>query len=104
MRNAYGFLAKRDLHQVVKETYTILKQIKRTVFFCWFGTKYYITGERLLALFAELDILNNVAYNIGFMWTDIVMLLVAVPGQTENDLLYYYAFYVGDFIFRFIFK
>lgn len=104
LRKAINFLLLRQLHDAVKEIYTVLKQVKRTVFFCWWGTKYYITGERLLALFAELDILNNISFNIGFMWTDLVMLMLVVPGETEADLLYYIFFYIGDFIFRFIFK
>ena len=58
----------------------------------------------MLKLFTELDILNNITFNIGFMWTDLIMLATVTPGYTTADLLYYIFFYVGDFLFRFIFK
>jgi len=38
------------------------------------------------------------------MWTDILMLVVGRPTETETDYAYYVAFYSGDFIFRFIFR
>ena len=38
------------------------------------------------------------------MWIDIVMLSVATPYNTVDDYAYFIAFYIGDFIFRFIFK
>jgi len=38
------------------------------------------------------------------MWTDIVMLIVGRPGYTETDYGFYVAFYLGDFLFRFIFR
>lgn len=104
LRKSINFLLLRQLHEAIKEIYTALKQINISVRNCYYGTKYYITVERLAALFAELDLLNNITFNIGYMWTDIVMLLVVEPGKTEADLLYYYAFYVGDFLFRFLFK
>ena len=38
------------------------------------------------------------------MWTDILMLVVGRPTETESDYAYYVAFYTGDFLFRFIFR
>ena len=38
------------------------------------------------------------------MWTDIIMLAIAKPGETESDYTYYVAFYIFDFIFRWLFR
>lgn len=103
LRKVFNFLLERKLHDAIKELYTVLKQVKRVSYFCYWGTKQYL-GEKILTLFTELDILNNIVYNLGYMWTDFVMLIVVQPGYTQSDLLYYIFFYIGDFIFRFIFK
>ena len=71
---------------------------------CYYGAKEFITGEGLVKLYTEYDIFSNILFNGGYMWTDIIMLLVGKNGETENNYYYYVAFYVGDFIFRFIFR
>ncbi len=46
----------------------------------------------------------NIAYNSGFIYTDLIMLFIGVPGETTVDWMYYVFFYVGDITFRFLFK
>lgn len=58
----------------------------------------------MLKLFTELDLLVNIVFNLGYMWTDIIMMVIGRPGETETDYAYYIAFYIGDFLFRFLFK
>lgn len=43
-------------------------------------------------------------FNVGYMWIDFIMLLTGTSGNTEENFRYYQAFYLSDFIFRFVFK
>lgn len=63
-----------------------------------------LNQEYLMSLFTKLNLLVNISFNLGFMWTDVVMLVVGRPGETESDYGYYVMYYIGDFLFRFIFK
>jgi hypothetical protein len=60
--------------------------------------------EYLTLLFGKFDIFANILFNAGFMYTDLTMMVIGIPGYTESDYLYYIMFYVGDFIFRFFFR
>ena len=80
-------------------------QYQYTVFrYCWYGLKQYTSGDYLLELITEGKIVENFLFNIGFMWTDVLMLVVGKPETTETDYAYYVAFYTGDLVFRFIFR
>jgi hypothetical protein len=57
-----------------------------------------------LELITEGKIIENFLFNIGYMWTDVIMLVVGRPGKTETDYAYYMGFYVGDLMFRWIFR
>jgi hypothetical protein len=63
-----------------------------------------LNAENLQNLIAKFDLVKNFAYNVGFIYTDIMMLNLAVPGETATDYMYYVAFYVGDLFFRFLFR
>lgn len=72
--------------------------------YCYYGSLEYFTIESMKRLYAEFDIVANIIFNAGYIWTDIVMLMVGKPGETETDYGFYVAFYTGDLIFRFIFR
>jgi hypothetical protein len=42
--------------------------------------------------------------NIGYIYTDVMMLYLGVPGFTESDYVYYLMFYLADFVTRFFFR
>ena len=72
--------------------------------YCYYGQKETFTGTYFQTLFSNWNFVQNLLFNAGYMWTDVVMLLLATPATTEEDYAYFMAFYVGDFIFRIIFK
>lgn len=96
--------AGRDLTSSVSEAYKSMRYVWSVSNNCYYGAKEFITGEGLVKLYTEYDIFSNILFNGGYMWTDIIMLLVGKNGETEVNYYYYVAFYVGDFIFRFIFR
>ena len=100
----YEFYEERQLTNAVTDGYNAMIYINPISVSCYYGALEYFNLEELGALFQEFDILKNIIFNIGFMWTDILMLIVGRPGETETDYGFYLAFYLGDFIFRFIFR
>ena len=100
----YEFFQERQLTQAVTEAYVALSYVGPITFYCYWGYVEYFTVDTLINLFVEFNIFYNVLFNIGFIWTDIIMLLVGRPGKTETDYAFYVAFYIGDLIFRFIFR
>jgi len=64
------------------------------------------TGEEnyFYKLIVEFDFIYNILFNFGYMWTDMVMILLGTPYNTAEPYPYYLAFYLGDFMFRFIFR
>ena len=73
-------------------------------YYCYFGGKNQFTAEYFTNLIAQLNILGNLYFNAGYIWTDIILLTVATPDTTEEDYMYFVSFYLGDLIFRFIFR
>jgi hypothetical protein len=100
----YDFFILRDLTSAVTDGYNAMIYINPVTVSCYYGILEYLDEEFINTLFVEFDLFNNILFNIGYMWTDIVMLLVGRPGETETDYGFYLAFYTGDFIFRFIFR
>jgi hypothetical protein len=63
-----------------------------------------LTIENFEKLLLEFDIGKNIMFNMGYLYTDLVMIVIGVPGQTEADYMYYLFFYMGDATFRFFFR
>ena len=84
--------------------YLGMKYTYPVTLYCWYGIKQYVDGQYLLDLIIKFKIFEVIMFNLGYMWTDFVMLALGRPGQTESDFAYYVSFYIGDFIFRWIFK
>ena len=100
----YSYYSERKLTNSVTDGYNALLYVKDITNQCYYGILEYFSVEGLTRLYSEFDLLKNIIFNIGYMWTDIIMLLVGRPGYTETDYAFYVAFYIGDFIFRFIFR
>lgn len=98
------FFDERDISNAALKFYISMQYMYTVVLYCYFGAKTWIDDNTLIHLVTELHIVENFFFNIGYMWTDIVMLIVGRPGETQTDYAYYVAFYVGDFIFRWLFK
>ena len=104
--NATNYMIERDLTNMVERIYNALEFIYSANFYCYYGFSSFISADFFSKLFSaeELNLPLNIAYNSGFIYTDIVMLMIGVPGETTVDWMYYVFFYVGDIIFRFFFR
>jgi len=99
-----NYIIERDLTNVVDRVNLALEYQYNITFNCYYGITQFFSFSNLAKLITNYDLVTNVAYNIGFMYTDIMMLVIGVPGETTNDYMYYVFFYIGDFFFRFLFK
>ena len=102
--NATRYYEERDISNMVTYVYNGMAFQYNVTYYCYYGSVIALQPENIRKLFLNWEILNNIIFNLGFMWTDVVMLVVGKPGQTEVDYAYYFAFYTGDLIFRFLFK
>ena len=100
----YEYYIERKLTSAVTDGYAALVYVKSISVYCYYGGLEYFTWQSIVNLYTDFDFLQNILFNEGFIRTDIVMLLVGVPGKTETDYAFYLFFYIGDFIFRFIFR
>lgn len=107
----FDYWERRNFEQFVDGLANALGLVNNTAQFCYYGTLDWIEDRAVgyeddgqTAQVSLLDpqlIARNVGFNIGFIWTDIVMLLLANPSNTEGDYFYFVAFYAGDLLFRF---
>jgi len=94
----------RDLLGSVFYFYNVVGFTYDVTYNCYYGMTKFVNLGNLEKLWLELDILYNIAFNVGYIYTDLVMIIIGVPGQTEADYLYYLFFYIGDLTFRFFFR
>jgi hypothetical protein len=104
MVNATNYYIDRQLSLAVENVYKTLSYTYKVNYHCYYGAIQFFNADNLLKLVTELNLLVNLAFNVGYMWTDIVMLVLGQPGETETDYAYYVSYYLGDFLFRFLFK
>lgn len=97
-------MQKRDLILVVDYYYNTLGYVYDITYNCYYGLSKFLNRENLERLWYELDIIKNIMFNLGYIYTDIVMIAIGVPGQTQSDYMYYLFFYLGDLTFRFFFR
>ena len=102
--NSVTAYEQRNIKDMVKNFYEAMKLQYKVTYYCWYGIKKYLGGQYLIDLIIKFKVIEVILFNLGYMWTDFVMLALGRPGQTESDFAYYVAFYIGDFFFRFIFK
>ena len=69
---------------------------------CYYGVESYIVLD-YATFFTLGGIGENVLFNLGFMFTDIVEILLNGP-DTIHKWTYYVAYRVGDFAMRFFYK
>ena len=96
------FETERKLVEAVAQAYIALAYTHEMSVYCYYGLNEMLSGGE--AFYQNYNFLENIMFNFGFMWTDIIMIVSAFTMGTEEDLAYYISFYVSDFFFRFIFK
>lgn len=55
------------------------------------------------SLFSSDEILQNVLYNLGYMFTDILGIVI-YDTTNENAYSYYVAYKIGDVLVRFLYR
>ena len=100
----YEAYVLRDLSSATYQAYVGMRYAHAVENHCYYGLQPLVNLDTLTKLYSEIDIVYNIIFNFGFIWTDTIMLLVGRPSQTESDYAYYFAFYLADLIFRFLFK
>ena len=69
-----------NLKDMVDKFYLGMKYTYPVTLYCWYGIKTYIDGQYLLDLIVKFKIFEVILFNIGYMWTDFVMLALGRPG------------------------
>lgn len=70
-------------------------------FNCYWGVKSYVVLD-WSTFISGGTVLNNILYNAGFMFTDIVIILTTSDTMVTN-YSYFLAAYLGDFFMRFFY-
>ena len=60
--------------------YNMLGYTYDITFNCYYGLTQFLTLENLAKLWLELDIVKNILFNAGYIYTDVVMITIGVPG------------------------
>ena len=102
--NATNYMIERDLTNMVERIYNALSYVYNMNLYCYYGFSSFISAGFFSDLILKWDLPMNIAYNSGYIYTDLIMLFIGVPGETTVDWMYYVFFYVGDLVFRFLFK
>jgi hypothetical protein len=76
----YEYYTLRLLTDAVTDAYGALLYIEPISVYCYYGGLEYFNLQSLVNLYTDFDFLQNILFNAGFIWTDIVMLLVGKPG------------------------
>ena len=100
----YNDLEARKLSSGVYKGYVSMRYSHPVSFYCYFGLKPLVNGDSLVKLYSEFDIIYNLIFNFGFIWTDLIMLSLGKPGETESDYAYYMSFYGAELVMRFLFR
>ena len=104
----YEFVnVQRDLTNAVNEAYIGMKYFNPINVNCYYGFRVFVEPDSLEDVYSTYNFFENAIYNLGFIYTDIIMLLVGYYNKenptTDTNWYYYMAYYVGDLIFRFVF-
>ena len=104
MQNTLNNMNSRNFEKAVADAAQAMSLSNKLFYYCYFGGKAQFTYEYFMNLWVKLNILDNLYFNAGYIWTDIILLSLATPSTTEEDYMYFVSFYLGDLIFRFIFR
>ena len=96
MKNLLKNIGLRNFNLAVADISSALSVVNSTMIYCYNGGKATFTGDYFSKLFGQYSFVQNLLFNTGFMWTDVVMLSLATPATTIEDYAYFVAFYVGD--------
>ena len=75
--NAYE---EKNLKEMADKFYLGMKYTYPVTLYCWYGIKQYVDGQYLLDLIIKFKIFEVILFNLGYMWTDFVMLALGRPG------------------------
>jgi hypothetical protein len=73
-------MEERDLILVVDRYYNLLGYSYDITYNCYYGVTEFFTPENIEKLWLELDFVKNIMFNIGYLYTDVVMIAIGVPG------------------------
>lgn len=90
----------QDFLSSVEDVYVILGFVGNMSWSCYYGMGQAINIKNL----EGFNILKNIQMNLAAIYFDITMLLLAVPGYTETDYIYYVSYYVADLLMRIYFR
>lgn len=104
----YDFIEKdKDLTNAVGEAYIGLKYFNPISVNCYYGFRVFVQPDELENVYSAYSFFENFVFNLGFIYTDLLMLTVGwfnkTKPTTDTNWYYYMAYYLGDFFFRFIF-
>ena len=104
MIEMYEYFVERKLTKSVYQAYVSLRYMHAVANHCFYGLTPLVNLETIQTLLDDLDIVYNLLFNFGFIWTDLVMLSIGRIGETEVDYFYYLFFYLADLVMRFLFR
>lgn len=102
--NMTNFIINKDILNAVNRYNTALNRTYNLTYNCYYGFSYFLSSKYQADLWLQGGIGKNILFNSGFMYTDVLMMIVGQPGRTLADYIYFQAFYIGDFVFRLIFR
>ena len=83
------------------DVYNMMSRVGNLTLNCYYGILYTSTIN-WATLFTSDELINNILYNLGYMFTDVLNIIIYNPKQT-NRYSYYLGFNVGDFFIRFLY-
>eukprot|EP00352_Strombidinopsis_acuminata_P007542 CAMPEP_0176372270 /NCGR_PEP_ID=MMETSP0126-20121128/25282_1 /TAXON_ID=141414 ORGANISM="Strombidinopsis acuminatum, Strain SPMC142" /NCGR_SAMPLE_ID=MMETSP0126 /ASSEMBLY_ACC=CAM_ASM_000229 /LENGTH=183 /DNA_ID=CAMNT_0017732063 /DNA_START=755 /DNA_END=1306 /DNA_ORIENTATION=- len=73
--------------------------------YCWYAFSDDINSEKLDDLTEGDELLQNILYNIGFMFNDYVYYTYYTPSTVPNgDWAFFVSYLFGDFVMRFFYR
>ena len=73
--------------------------------YCWYAFSVDLNAEHWESLQDGTEILENILYNIGYMFNDWVTYIFYTPATVPNgDWAFFVAYLFGDFVMRFFYR
>lgn len=101
MTQTLTYFDKNDVKNGMTSLNNMMKLTDEIANHCYYGIEEQITVN-FLALIG-LPMLENVLYNAGYMFTDVLTIITADPENTVN-YPYVLSSNIGDFLMRFIYR
>ena len=80
----YDFVKEeRDLSSAVGEASIGLVYFNSISVNCYYGFRVFVTPDELENVYSTYNFFENAIYNLGFIYTDIIMLIVVYANKTK---------------------